>query len=188
DRIGLLALGALRPPGHRHRAAGRRRQRQGAAGRGDPGPQRLRHQRLRRRRSPTRRRAASIRVHRLRGRHRLARPGQQRQPRLRRLQHALPRAGAGQPHRRVRKPAAVKYMLLIYQNPTTFQALSDEERTSLMNEAGALWKELTDSGEWVGGEGLVSPAQTKAVRLRDGLPVVTDGPYLEAKEQLAGYL
>jgi hypothetical protein len=82
----------------------------------------------------------------------------------------------------------VKYMLLIYQNPTTWQALSDEERTSLMDEAGALWKELTDSGEWVGGEGLVSPSLAKAVRTRGGVPVVTDGPYLEAKEQLAGYL
>ena len=79
-------------------------------------------------------------------------------------------------------------MLLIYQNPTTWQTLSDEERTSLMNEAGALWKELTDSGEWVGGEGLASPDRAKAVRLRDGVPVITDGPYLEAKEQLAGYL
>ena len=79
-------------------------------------------------------------------------------------------------------------MLLIYQNPATWQALSDDERTSLMTEAGARWKELADSGEWVGGEGLVAPSLAKAVRMRDGTPVVTDGPYLEAKEQLAGYL
>jgi hypothetical protein len=39
----------------------------------------------------------------------------------------------------------------------------------------------------VAGEALADPALTKHVRGREGVPVITDGPYLEAKEQLAGY-
>ena len=53
--------------------------------------------------------------------------------------------------------------------------------------ARRLIDELTASGEWVGGEGLADVSQAKVVRVRDGVPAVTDGPYLEAKEHLAGY-
>jgi hypothetical protein len=81
----------------------------------------------------------------------------------------------------------VKYMLLIYQNPESWRGLPDDERTAVMNEATAIMQELTESGEWVGGYGLADISQSKSVRVRDGLPAVTDGPYLEAKEHLAGY-
>ena len=48
-------------------------------------------------------------------------------------------------------------------------------------------KELTDAGEWVDGQGLTPPGQAKLVRAsKDGKPV-TDGPFPEAKEFLAGY-
>ena len=49
-------------------------------------------------------------------------------------------------------------------------------------------KELTASGELVGAEGLAAPGEAKVVRAgKDGAPVVTDGPFPEAKEFLAGY-
>ena len=52
----------------------------------------------------------------------------------------------------------------------------------------ALNKELEESGELIGGAALAWPEATKVVR-SDGksAPLVTDGPYAEAKEQLAGY-
>jgi hypothetical protein len=81
----------------------------------------------------------------------------------------------------------VKYLLLIYQNPASFQQLPEEEKQALMSEAEAIVNELVDSGEWVGGEGLADPSTAKTVRVRDGVPAVTDGPYAEAKEQMAGY-
>jgi hypothetical protein len=77
-------------------------------------------------------------------------------------------------------------MLLIYNNPATFDALSEEERDGLMGEVDALMTELTESGEWVGGEALADSSQTRTVRVRGGVTAVTDGPYGEAKEQLAG--
>jgi hypothetical protein len=81
----------------------------------------------------------------------------------------------------------VKYMLLIYQNPAGFQALSEEERNAVFADVDTIMNELTESGEWIGGEGLADPSQTKTVKVRDGAPAVTDGPYLEAKEHLVGY-
>jgi hypothetical protein len=51
-----------------------------------------------------------------------------------------------------------------------------------------LHKELSESGELVGAEGLAAPAQAKVVRARkNGTPEVTDGPFPESKEFLAGY-
>ena len=49
-------------------------------------------------------------------------------------------------------------------------------------------KGLRESGEWVGAEGLAMPAEAKIVRAtKSGPPAVTDGPFAEAKEFLAGY-
>jgi hypothetical protein len=49
-------------------------------------------------------------------------------------------------------------------------------------------KALSESGEFVGAEGLALPHQAKVVRAgKDGIPI-TDGVFPEAKEFLAGYL
>ena len=49
-------------------------------------------------------------------------------------------------------------------------------------------KELGDAGELVGAEGLAAPGEAKIVRAgKNGVPAVTDGPFPEAKEFLAGY-
>ena len=82
----------------------------------------------------------------------------------------------------------MKYILLIYQNPVTLETFSEEERDRVMAEVDAIMKELTESGELVGGEALADPSNTKTIRLVDGAPAITDGPYAEAKEHLGGYL
>lgn len=81
----------------------------------------------------------------------------------------------------------MKYMLLIYHNPAGFEALSEEERNAVMGDVDTIVNELTESGELIGGEGLADPSNTKTVKVRDGVPAITDGPYLEAKEHLVGY-
>ena len=48
-------------------------------------------------------------------------------------------------------------------------------------------RSLLDSGELVETRGLSAPVHTRRVRLKEGVPVVTDGPYAEAEEVLAGY-
>lgn len=47
--------------------------------------------------------------------------------------------------------------------------------------------ELEKSGELVAAEGLADASQAKTVRIVDGVPVATDGPFAESKESLAGY-
>src|SRR2546421_11167902 len=48
-------------------------------------------------------------------------------------------------------------------------------------------KDLAESGELVDAQGLTAPVHTRRVQLRAGAPVVTDGPYAETEEVLAGY-
>jgi hypothetical protein len=48
-------------------------------------------------------------------------------------------------------------------------------------------KRLVDSGELVETRGLTAPVHARRIQLRNGVPVVTDGPYAETQEVLAGY-
>lgn len=82
----------------------------------------------------------------------------------------------------------MKYMLLIYDNADTREMFFGPEGKALGQEIDQLMAELTASGELVGGEALADPAQTRSIRPRDGVPVVTDGPLAEAKEHFGGYL
>lgn len=82
----------------------------------------------------------------------------------------------------------MKYMLLIWNRPGFAESLSESERTALFGEVDEIMKELTESGELVGGQALADPSQTRTVRLGGGRPEVTDGPFMESKEQFAGYL
>jgi hypothetical protein len=80
----------------------------------------------------------------------------------------------------------MKYMLLIYHNPGFLESFSEDEMSAVMKEVGELMGELEASGEWVDGQALADMSQAKVVRVRDGAPAVTDGPFVEAKEHLAG--
>lgn len=78
-------------------------------------------------------------------------------------------------------------MLLIHSNRPGWDALSESDRETMLRRHAELMAELTATGEYIGGEGLADPTQTTTVRVRDGGMLTTDGPYLEAKEHLAGY-
>lgn len=81
----------------------------------------------------------------------------------------------------------MKYMLLIYGNEENWSSLPAEEWNRLVAETDALNQELFESGELVGGYGVGEPVNAKMVRVEDGVPVVTDGPYLETKEYLGSF-
>ena len=55
---------------------------------------------------------------------------------------------------------AVKYILLIYNNPAMLQSFSKEELDGVFGDVDALMTELRQSGEWIGGEGLAAPPGT----------------------------
>jgi hypothetical protein len=80
----------------------------------------------------------------------------------------------------------VKYVVLIYSNPATWEALPPEEAERVIKDHFVVIDELTRSGELLSRFGLSDPTNTKTVRIHDGIPAVTDGPFGEAKEHLAG--
>ena len=93
----------------------------------------------------------------------------------------------------------MKYLLLIYSNPENWDhplflrnpeylAMPPRQRDELARQAEALRREITESGEMVVAAALADPVTTRTVRVRDGVPAITDGPCAETKEQLAGYL
>jgi hypothetical protein len=84
----------------------------------------------------------------------------------------------------------VKYLILIYTNPEArevWQSLSDAERAEGLNAYAALNDDLTASGELIVTEALADAPLTKKLLVRDGRATTTDGPFAEAKEQLAGF-
>jgi len=91
----------------------------------------------------------------------------------------------------------VKYMIMLYGSqqdydvlagrPTDKPPMSAEDIAAMHAYMGSLHKELEASGELVGGQGLSAPVHTRRVQLQNRVPVVTDGPYPETQEVLAGY-
>ena len=81
----------------------------------------------------------------------------------------------------------MKYLLMIYMNPQLWASLSEADQQAVFAGHDQLIKLTSQSGEFVRGDALADPSQSAVVRVRDGQVAVTDGPYVEAKEFLAGY-
>src|ERR1700755_1202738 len=92
----------------------------------------------------------------------------------------------------------MKYLILMYGSQQDYDAMAGnaglaEPAWSAADFAamGAVMesfgRDLTESGELVDGQGMTAPVHTRRIRLREGAPVVTDGPSAETEEVLAGY-
>ncbi|WP_232521317.1 YciI family protein [Micromonospora phaseoli] len=66
-------------------------------------------------------------------------------------------------------------------------AMSAQEVAAMHAHMGKVHQNLADAGELVDAQGLTAPVHARRIQLRDGAPVVTDGPYPETQEVLAGY-
>ena len=81
----------------------------------------------------------------------------------------------------------MKYMLIIYGNQELWSSIDPAEFAKEIAAFDAFNKKYYDSGELLGAYGVADAAATKLVRLTEGQPAVTDGPYLETKEYLASW-
>ena len=84
----------------------------------------------------------------------------------------------------------MKYMIMIYSNPKSravWEGFTDAEREEGWNKHRALVADIAAAGDLVTVEGLADPETAKRVTVRDGQLYVTDGPYAETKEYLAGF-
>jgi hypothetical protein len=82
---------------------------------------------------------------------------------------------------------AMKYMLIIYGNRELWGSLTRQEWEETVARFDAFNQKFFATGELLGGYGVADPDQARIVRVRDGVPAVTDGPYLETKEYLASW-
>ena len=85
----------------------------------------------------------------------------------------------------------MRYLVLIWSNPASraiWEGFSDEQRAEGYRHYAALTEELAASGELVASEALADPSLSRRVTVRDGQALVSDGPFAEAKEVLAGFL
>ena len=80
-----------------------------------------------------------------------------------------------------------QYMLLIYDDPSVWESMGEEEKNAMMGEYFAYTNELREAGAYVAGDALQPTTTAKSVRLRDSERLTTDGPFAETKEALGGY-
>jgi len=81
----------------------------------------------------------------------------------------------------------MQYLLLIYNDESNWNTLSEPEGAKILKEFGEFTQEIMASGNLKGGNRLHDVSKATTVRVKDGKKVVTDGPFAETKEQLGGY-
>ncbi|GAB3896402.1 YciI family protein [Kibdelosporangium lantanae] len=81
----------------------------------------------------------------------------------------------------------MKYLIAIYMNPDVWDNLDEDVRRQVQEGHAAFMDTIKASGEFVSTVALEPPAASAVVSVRGGVSSVTDGPFLEAKEFLAGY-
>lgn len=81
----------------------------------------------------------------------------------------------------------MKYLCLAYYNEKKFDALSKSEVEALVSACQSHDKALHDSGHLVMVASLEAPSASTVVRPRKGKATVSDGPYMETKEQLGAF-
>ena len=80
----------------------------------------------------------------------------------------------------------MRYLLLIYLEPG-YLSPGDEVARAMNEEYRGYSGWLVENGMMLGGEALQGVDNATSVTVRDGRRIVTDGPFAETKEHLAGY-
>ena len=81
----------------------------------------------------------------------------------------------------------MQYLLMIYANEATENAIPPAEMGTIMQAYGAYSEALVKAGVMRGGERLRPTTDATSVRVRNGKSEVLNGPYAETREQLGGY-
>jgi hypothetical protein len=82
----------------------------------------------------------------------------------------------------------MKYMIMMFGDQASLvETRSREWIVEMIAFMTKVNEDLAAAGELVAAEGLADASQAKTVRIQNGIPVATDGPYAESKESLAGY-
>jgi hypothetical protein len=86
-----------------------------------------------------------------------------------------------------RVEARMKYMLLVHHDEAAFDRIGQETQEQMLAESVRLTQQLYGHGQYLSASPLQPAASAAIVRVRGGKPFVTDGPFIETREQIAGY-
>ena len=81
----------------------------------------------------------------------------------------------------------MKYLLLVHHSEEAFAKMSEATRQAMLAESVQLTHRLHAAGQYLGASPLHPSSTGARVQVRDGRPTVTDGPFIETREQIAGY-
>ena len=81
----------------------------------------------------------------------------------------------------------MKYMLLVHHDEAAFGKFSETKRQQMLEESVQLTHQLHADEKYLSASPLHGPSTAAIVRVRDGKRFVTDGPFVETREQIAGY-
>jgi hypothetical protein len=81
----------------------------------------------------------------------------------------------------------MKYLLLIYDDETTWTKMSEEDSGKVFNAYMTFTNDIKASGKHQAGEALQPTSTATCVSKKGGKVITTDGPYAETKEQLGGF-
>ena len=81
----------------------------------------------------------------------------------------------------------MKYMLLVHHDEEAFVKFSETKRQQMLEESVELTHQLHAKRQYISASPLQPAATAAIVRVRDGKTFVTDGPFIETREQIAGY-
>jgi hypothetical protein len=81
----------------------------------------------------------------------------------------------------------MKYIAIIYGNKEMWQSFPPDVAAKAISEVDAFNRRHAESGELLGAYGLGDELTARTVRVRNGVPAVTDGPYAEAKEFVSSF-
>ena len=81
----------------------------------------------------------------------------------------------------------MKYLLLVHHDEEAFGKFSEATRQEMLAESVQLTHQLHANGQYLHASPLHPTSTAARVRVRDGRRFVTDGPFVETHEQIAGY-
>ena len=84
----------------------------------------------------------------------------------------------------------MKYIILIHSNEHSLKlwdTMTEQQRIDFGHGHLKLSEEMAEAGELVAAEGLADPSLARWVSVREGETIVSDGPFAEVKEHLAGF-
>jgi hypothetical protein len=82
----------------------------------------------------------------------------------------------------------MKYLLLLYGDAVAEAAMTDEQRRSIVDQHTRFARELDERRARVTSEALGDADEARTIRFTNGdAPIVTDGPFIEAKESLGSF-